>query len=220
MQDPNWSQLKTSFPKEALEWRVVELSSDASQARVRAQLPYEAVISRLDDVMGATAWSNRFLPIGIDAVSCELSIHSVSKSAVVSFKQSWQDAATAAYDALVRAAEQFGLLSWVDTSETHWVDFDLESHSILFEPEVLEATPSPALEFSGSAKPLIVPEDEILKPEGQQVIDRLVERLKQNGFGLEAAKLLIAYGGYGSDSDSARELYSKLRALLVEGNPA
>lgn len=220
MQDPNWSQLKASFPQDAVEWRVVELSNDASQARVRAQLPYSLVTARLDDAVGVLLWSNRFLAIGSDAVACELTVEATTKSFVVSFKQSWQDAATAAYDALVRAAEQFGLRTHVDNSETYWVDFDPESNSILFEPETTESAIEPDSSMPEPAKPLVVEESEILKPEGQQAIDRLVDRLKQEGLGLEAAKLLITYGGYGTDSDSARELYSKLRALLVEGNPA
>jgi hypothetical protein len=52
------------------------------------------------------------------------------------------------------------------------------------------------------------------KPTGQQMIDRLVERLKDEGQGLAAARLLVRYGGYGKDPDTARELYAQLRALL------
>ena len=52
------------------------------------------------------------------------------------------------------------------------------------------------------------------KPTGQQMIDRLVDRLKDEGQGLAAARLLVRYGGYGKDPDTARELYAQLRALL------
>ena len=52
------------------------------------------------------------------------------------------------------------------------------------------------------------------KPTGQQMIDRLVDRLKDEGQGLEAARLLVRYGGYGKDPETARELYARLRALL------
>lgn len=54
------------------------------------------------------------------------------------------------------------------------------------------------------------------KPDGHQVIDRLVERLRQEGLGADAARLVTSYGGYGGDPESSRELYAKLRALLVE----
>ncbi|MDF1523535.1 MAG: hypothetical protein P1P87_12080 [Trueperaceae bacterium] len=53
-----------------------------------------------------------------------------------------------------------------------------------------------------------------VKPTGQQMIDRLVERLKDEGQGLAAARLLVRYGGYGKDPDAARELYAQLRELL------
>jgi hypothetical protein len=46
------------------------------------------------------------------------------------------------------------------------------------------------------------------------MIDRLVERLKDEGQGLAAARLLVRYGGYGKDPDAARELYAQLRELL------
>jgi hypothetical protein len=53
------------------------------------------------------------------------------------------------------------------------------------------------------------------KPTGQQMIDRLVERLKGEGQGLAAARLLVKYGGYGKDPEAARELYAHLRELLL-----
>ncbi len=54
-----------------------------------------------------------------------------------------------------------------------------------------------------------------LTAEGQRMIDRLLERLKEEGQGLAAARLLVRHGGYGNDPASARELYAALRALLV-----
>jgi hypothetical protein len=62
-----------------------------------------------------------------------------------------------------------------------------------------EATPTPA------AAP---------KAEGQQIIDRLIERLKAEGQGLAAARILVRHGGYGKDPQAARELYGELRDLL------
>ncbi len=57
---------------------------------------------------------------------------------------------------------------------------------------------------------------EAAKPDGHQVIDRLVERLRQEGLGADAARLVTSYGGYGGDAEASRELYAKLRALLVQ----
>jgi hypothetical protein len=62
------------------------------------------------------------------------------------------------------------------------------------------------------------------KPEGQQMIDRLIERLKAQGQGLAAARILVRHGGYGKDPQAARELYAELRQLLLgaaaEAEPA
>jgi hypothetical protein len=55
------------------------------------------------------------------------------------------------------------------------------------------------------------------KPEGQQMIDRLIERLKAQGQGLAAARILVKHGGYGKDPVAARELYAALRQLLLAG---
>jgi hypothetical protein len=52
------------------------------------------------------------------------------------------------------------------------------------------------------------------KPEGQQIIDKLIERLKAEGQGLAAARIMVRHGGYGKDPQAARELYGELRALL------
>ena len=54
------------------------------------------------------------------------------------------------------------------------------------------------------------------KPEAQRVIDRLVDRLREEGHGAEAAKLVLSYGGYGGDPERSRELYTRLRSLLIE----
>ncbi len=53
------------------------------------------------------------------------------------------------------------------------------------------------------------------RPEAHQVIDRLVERLKEEGLGSQAARLVVRYGGYGRTAEESRELYGKLRSLLV-----
>ncbi len=54
------------------------------------------------------------------------------------------------------------------------------------------------------------------RSQGAQAIDKLVERLNEEGLGREAARLVVAHHGYGRNPDEGRELYSKLRALLLE----
>lgn len=50
------------------------------------------------------------------------------------------------------------------------------------------------------------------------MIDRLIERLKAEGQGLAAARILVKHGGYGKDPQAARELYGELRDLLRAGS--
>lgn len=57
------------------------------------------------------------------------------------------------------------------------------------------------------------------KPTGQEVIERLLDRLREEGLGKEAARLVVTYGGYGRTQAEARELYGKLRALLLSAAP-
>lgn len=199
MEEGTQQSLSQAFAPEALEWRILVVSEDGSQAKVRPQLKYEQVLARLDESLGQTGWSNRYAALGA-AVICELTIAGVSKAEVVS---AGDDTVIRAHDAFVYAAEKFGLLPPADTTKTYWVDYDPENATILHEPNL---TPTSAI--------LTPPVSE--KPAGQQAIDRLVERLRQEGRGLEAAKLVMNYGGYGDDAEAARELYSKLRALLLE----
>jgi len=57
-----------------------------------------------------------------------------------------------------------------------------------------------------------------IKSEGQRAIDKLVDRLREAGHGLEAARLVTGHKGYGNDPDAARMLYARLRQLLLEGD--
>jgi hypothetical protein len=211
VQEPLWSQLRIAFPQDALEWRIVELSADLDQARVRPQLIATAVKARLDSVLGFEGWSQHFAPLEGKAVICEIKIRDISKAAVASFKYSWQDAVSTAYDAFVYAAEAFGIEPSLDKNTPYWVDYDPENQTILFEPELIVPL---------SQEPPVLAPAKLDKPEGQQAIDRLVDRLRHEGMGLDAAKLLVSYGGYGENPEAARELYSKLRALLVQGAQA
>lgn len=55
------------------------------------------------------------------------------------------------------------------------------------------------------------------RPAGaHEVIERLIERLREEGLGKEAALLVVRYQGYGRTPEESRELYGRLRALLLE----
>lgn len=53
------------------------------------------------------------------------------------------------------------------------------------------------------------------KPNAQELIDKLILRLRKAGKGREAAALVVKYGGYGADAETTKKLYGELRALLM-----
>jgi hypothetical protein len=202
--DDAWDKLAAPFPAAALRWRVMALSEDKAQARLRPLLEHKAVVCRLDEVLKRAGWSSQLAPLGASAVICTLSALGVSKSVALAFGPN--DAERTARDAFVLCAEQFGLLPPVERDAEYWVECDSENGEPLYEP----AIPDPVLAARDEAAPVSYD-----KTPGQQAIDRLLERLKAEGQGLEAAKLVVAYGGYGSSPEKARELYGKLRTLLL-----
>ena len=215
MQNQAWAQLTANFPVQATEWRVIGLSEDKQQARVRAQLYASAVTERLDTILGKTGWSNAFTVMS-DAVGCALTIGEVTKSSMLPLLRT-VDGSTRAQDALVEAALLFGMQPPFDTEAVHTVDYDADAGAILFEPEAEPRLQQEIASEAPLAPPRVSSSAPGDKPEGQKMIDRLVERLKQDGLGFEAAKLLIDFEGYGDSPETSRELYSKLRALLKSG---
>ena len=240
MGQDTWTNLAQPFPESALEWRVVRLDDEGLRAEARPQLRVDAVLRRLDDTVGVAGWSNTLTSLGspaspqeVLALACTLTVEGVSKSAAASLGPG-ADASTLADDALVHAAERFRMLPPADLTLSYWVDYDRENQTMLYEPSaqpvgVSAATSADAVDVGTSeaaatpstpevaAAPLSAPSPPKPKPAGQQAIDRLVERLKAEGQGLEVAKLVIAYDGYGTDPNAARELYAKLRELLRGG---
>lgn len=190
-----WHHLTAPFNDAALEWRVLEVAGE--RARLRPQLRYAAVLERLRRYLEPEQWSLRYRRGPQGSLIAELTLCGVTRAAVVGTRQRALPPEVAAQDALVYAAELFGLLPPADPAVAYWVDYDPEAQQPLYEP-------------SRPAAPPATPE----KPAGQQAIDRLVDRLRQSGRGLEAAKLINRYGGYGSNPQLARELYGALRALL------
>ncbi len=155
-----------------------------------------------------------------------------------------EDAGAAATGAAWTAvAAGFGVAVPVRVVGEAWVDADPETGQPLHPPEreVVEvgsdapvAPPAAgasaeAPEASGGtgtagaadapmdARPLAATaEDDAAKPEMQRWIDKLVERLGEEGLGVEAARLVAQAGGYGGDVEASRALYASLRGLLVD----
>lgn len=207
-------RLSAPFPASALRWRVLEIDPAEHRARLAPELSAEAVVARFDEVCGPEGWSMRYLPFGADGVVCELSIDGVTKAEVVHARSPQDRPEALAGSALSRAAAHFGLRPPADPTASAWVDADPESGEPLHPPDLSAAAETPATASAPEPEPL--PD----KPAGQVAIDRLVERLRDGGLGLEAARLLVEHGGYGEDPETARDLYGRLRALLRDRSVA
>ena len=223
---------------------MVKLSPDRLSAQVRPQLRAPSVTARLDAVLGVDGWSSEFSALGERGLVCTLRVADTAKAAVAPYTAEAELTDTAD-DALAAAAALFGLRPNTLLDELPWVDYDPEQRQPLYEPDLAAADsytdsytngytdsytapvtpPGPSTESAPPSPPVDAPEPAQVEPPqaeppaksaGQQAIDKLVDRLKADGKGLGAAKLLNAYGGYGSDPVAARELYAKLRALLLE----
>ena len=205
-----WDRLSAPFLPQQMTWRIQELAPDRRSARLAPLLRSEAVQERLDEVVGRSGWSFRYRSFG-RGVGCELEVAGVARSAIVEPVREGESLEECGKAALARSAELFGLRPPVDDEESYWTDYDPEEGLALLPDEADVAVPAPAAPDTADAAPA----GETVKPEGQQAIDRLVERLKLEGQGLEAARLLVKYGGYGSDPQAARELYGRLRELLT-----
>jgi len=235
MRRDEWARLAAPFPPHALDWCVARLDREGSTARLEPVVSEAAVLERLDSVVGVEGWSSRFVPVGPDAVVCELALLGVHKSAVArSFAGTLPMDRVAGW-ALARAAGLFGMRPVA--SDGAWVDFDVETGEPVFEPaiEPAAAPNGPAragpecwpgaegeLEGRGPGHAAVDGGPEAGearsegRSEGQQVIERLVDRLRSEGLGREAAALVVEHGGYGRSVEEARELYRNLRELLVQ----
>jgi hypothetical protein len=231
MRRDEWARLAAPFPPHALDWCVAQLDREGSTARLEPVVSEAAVLERLDAVVGVEGWSSRLVPVGSDAVVCELELLGVHKSAVARSFGGTLSLDRVAGWALARAAGLFGMRPVA--TDGAWVDFDLEAGEPVFEPAVEPAAPPDGAAQAGPeswpgaggapvdrapADPAAEgdPEAGEARSEGQQVIERLVDRLRAEGLGREAAALVVEHGGYGRTAEEARELYRNLRALLVE----
>lgn len=232
MRRDEWTRLAAPFPVTALDWCVAQLDREGGAARLEPVLSEEAVVERLDRVLGVEGWSKRLLPLGSDAVVCELELLGVRKSASARSFGDLIDMTRVCGWALARAAGLAGLRP--PASEGAWVDFDVDSGEPITVPEVgHEARPAGADEAGGEGVTRAGPEgpsEDVAaaveaagsllpsgdaRSEGQQAIERLVDRLRAVGLGREAAGLVVEHGGYGRSPEDARELYRKLRELLL-----
>ena len=194
----------------------------------------EALMQRFDSVCGKGGWSFTLAPLGGDALVANLSLLGAARAAVVNVGPA--PAPQAADLALANCAAMFGVrLPFAAEDESYWVDFDPEAGEPLYlpEPVALEtAAPEPASRswtrapsepVASAVAARAAPTDDAAVDApvvtatnaGHEVIERLLERLKDEGMGKEAARLVVRYNGYGRTAEESRELYGRLRSLLM-----
>jgi len=235
--DALWTRLAAPFPALDVTWDVVAVDAAADEAVVAPRLRRDAIVDRFDGQRGVAGWSVTFTPFADGAVGCTVEIADVRKSAVVDGLVAGPAATADA--ALAACAALFGL-AVPALAEPQRVAYDADAGVALFDPEppgdhpagdaggdadrgsTDARVPATTAAASDADAALDVHAADVhargLSREGLVMIDRLVERLKESGQGLEAARLLVRYGGYGKDAEAARALYGALRALLKRGD--
>jgi len=225
--DP-WARLASPFSHDALAWRVAEVDEGGALARLVPLVGAATVVARLDEVVGAEGWSFHLAPMGADVLVGNLTVQGVTRAALVRVDhRAGADPGRHADEALSMAALGFGMRPSIDTEAAYWVDYDPDAGEPLHLPDV-EAVPrgdaqeepetmagaSPEPPDPGAARP--EPSAETRAAGAHEVIERLIERLREEGLGKEAALLVVRYQGYGRTPEESRELYGRLRSLLLE----
>ena len=235
-----WARLTSPFPPEALAWIVAEIEPGGGRARLEPAWFPDAVRRRLDTELGLEGWSFALSGTG-SGVICALTVGSTTRSAVAGLGHGVAPEQLADL-AFTRCARQFGLAPQVLVAHgSYWVDYDPEAGEPLFQPEAVPGAAGNMPGFpSGDVPAPAVPavEDRAAPADGGAaaaaaatgsasgeapreassealaMIERLLDRLKAEGLGKEAAKLVARY--HGDTAEQARELYGRLRALLKE----
>ena len=215
----NLQDLQEHSQQLAITWRVVEVDGAEGRALVEPCFASDDLKGLLNERLGAQSWSQNYAYIKqeavVGAVICTVGMFGSSRSELRSVK-TLESIEESAEDCFVRCLEAFGIGPWLEQNR-HWVDYNSEDGELLYEPEyhiTPAQSPTSPIEISSPQKS---PSD---KPDGRQMIDKLIDRLRTEGQGLAVAKLLIEFGGYGANPDEARKLYTKLRELLHRSQDA
>lgn len=233
------ASLAEPFGDDDLAWTVVEVGDGGDEVRVTPRVGVAALHQRLDAVCGVRGWSVSYTPMPGDAVACHLVIDGVTKGAVAA-PALVGGAEVSAAIAFAQAAARFGAVPSWPPGASAWVACDPATYEPLHAPvkapeereggvavgslgapvddDAPDGAPdgAPGGVSAAPGAPAAAPDvPATAKPEGQQMIDRLIERLKAQGQGLAAARILVKHGGYGKDPQAARELYAGLRQLLL-----
>ncbi len=226
-------------------WHAAERSQDGTQLRMAPHIMAEAIRIELDRLVGVDGWSISVVPAGENLLNADLRIGDTHRAVVVSalpvvgFAPEGEALLESVGETLTNAAwssalQAFGVTVPLVAEEDGWVDVDPDTGIALYPPVAQNAPISQSVpaglsdsldaEVSSNAvigDPAPAPsrdeaKPETRKPEGHIMIDRIVERLRQDGHGADVARLVTRYGGYGGDAEQSRSLYAELRSLLRE----
>ncbi len=230
---------------EALRWFVAELDA-AGRARLEPYAARASLIQRLDEACGLLGWSFTLAPLGATALVGNLTLMGATRADVVNAGPLLAEEHAAEVTLARCAALFGLSLPYVAHDPSYWVEYDPEAHEPLYEPDPVsaaapplefpsaerrtaaEAVAAPAALGRGPANAVAGSETAdadaaplgtgvaVVANSGHEVIERLVERLKGSGLGKEAARLVVRYNGYGRTAEESRELYGRLRALLLK----
>lgn len=206
-----WARLTSSFPSEALAWIVAEVEPGGGRVRLEPAWRPELVRRRLDEVLTPAGWSFSLSGAGGAGIVCALGIGNTTRSAVAGSGDGLvlEQLADLAF---TRCARQFGLAPGVAPQhESYWVDYDADARQPLHEPYPVAFGGATVAEPPEPATTMMERE---ASGEALAMIERLVDRLKAEGLGKEAARLVAAH--HGGSAEQARELYGRLRALLKQ----
>lgn len=215
-------------------WFIAEVEPGGARARLEPGWATAEIARRLDAEVGVGGWSHALEGAGGAGIVCTLTIEGASRGAVAGGLGERARLEGLAELAFTRAARRFGIAPAVmAVHDSYWVDFDEEARQPLYEPEPVPAEEQAPLTPSGHAPAADSLEGAPNEAEGGEgepapgggaptellaMIERLVDRLREAGLGKEAAQLVARHHGGGPEE--ARELYGRLRKLLLSSGAA
>lgn len=204
---PITDRLSAPFPPESISWRVGSTTSDKSKGMALAFIDARDVMDRLDDVMGAANWQDRYEFHGARTL-CYLTLRIDGEWITKADGAGDSDVEAekgAISDALKRAAVKWGIGRYLYDLTSPWVELESAGRSFRIkasEKSKLNAVAASA--FKGQA----LPRQQQQEPQ----TDPLTARADLVETALRAAKA--------EDLDKAWAKASKLLADLSTENPA
>lgn len=185
-------------------WAALEVRGD--RARVTPVLPPAVLYHHLNELIGENwdlDWDAQHTTPPI--VRCRLTIQSRHRDGLGTAHD--LDAARAV--ALTDAARAWGVLPVHIDGETTWVEYDPDEGPNTAE---LNTDLPPTEVHATTTLPPEPPRDPQLE-KARRHIDELVDRLREEGLGKEAGRILLKQG-YGNTIDESRRVYAELKTLL------